>query len=372
MRLRSFGIRQARLLFGAFLLLRLLFIGNTSITELLHDCITDKEHLRQHPHPGAGAKDHHGKWGYIHDAKFLHHHPNLHPFSIPKSERAQICAAPGKGPEETLAAYRRLTQSVQIQPAPLQNGMPVHDNKLFCAVYTHPGASDMTVAALETWGRRCDGFLAASTITDASRGMVEIPHDGKNYGKYNGIWQKVRSMMTYIYEQYGSQYDYFHFNGDDTFVVVENLKAFLHKKRPRYVGSRYTPWWLDKPEEPFAGANWALSQPGFYYPLGGPGYTISAATLRFLVQEIIPVCEATIDESPEDYFVGRCLWSAGIRPEFNGDDKGIDIFNPIGLEWNYISSQSVSFHMIKTPAYMRRFERLLYRRNQTDTDCPQP
>jgi glycoprotein-N-acetylgalactosamine 3-beta-galactosyltransferase len=216
--------------------------------------MSDEEHLRLHPHPGAGAKDEQGRWGYIHDAQFLRRNPDLHPFTIPDHERDQICAAPGQGPEGNVAAYKRLTEIIQILPEPQQNGQPIHDNKLFCAVYTHPGGDNRTGAGLETWARRCDGFLAASTVTDAARGLVNLPHYGNYPGQYNGIWQKVRSMMTYIYENYGSEYDYFHFNGDDTFVIVENLKAFLHEKRPRFVGVWFKPWWVKTKRNPFTGS----------------------------------------------------------------------------------------------------------------------
>ena len=251
----------------------------------------------------------------------------------------------------------------------------------------------MTEAALETWAHRCDGFLAASTVTDAARGMVHIPHGGNNYGKYKGIWQKVRSMMTYIYTHYGNDYDYFHFNGDDVFLVVENLKAFLHEKRPRYVGMWRSPQhmkhWRD---------NLAEEYPNFYYPLGGAGYTMSQETLRLLVQELLPVCEETTDESEEDYYVARCLWPAGIRAEPYWDETGANLYNPGG--WTFyekellrsrrwkrshqsiaqhhklpryprsvaISKTSASFHLVKTPAYMRRYEQLIYRRSN-ETDC---
>ena len=333
--------------------------------------VSDEEHLRLHPHPGAGAKDEEGHWGYIHDAKFLRRNLNLSQFTIPDHERDQICAAPGKGPEGSRAAYRRLTKLIQILPEPQQNKQPIHDNRLFCAVYTYPGGDSRTEASINTWARRCDGFLAASTVTDAARGLVNLPHYGSYPGHYYGIWQKVRSMMTYIYEHYGSEYDYFHFNGDDTYVVVENLKAFLHEKRPRYVGLWFKPWWVPAKATPFTGSDWARLHPDFYYATGGPGYTLSQATLRFLVQEILPVCDATIDEPPEDVFVAQCLWHAGIRAEPHWDEKGINLFIQEGMKESKISRKSVSFHYIAQPALFRRMERLLYRRHLSDTDCLQ-
>ena len=377
----------------------------TTATEI-HDTakinVSDEFHLEQHPHPHAGAKDAQGNWGYIHDAKFLHRHSTpLHPFTIAENERDEICAPPGQGYEGGMGAYQLLTENIRIRTdAQLHNGSsPLHNNdiKLFCAVYTHAGSSRMTVAALETWARRCDGFMAASTVTDAAKGMVHLPHGGNHYGQYKGIWQKVRSMMTYIYTHYGDEYDYFHFNGDDVFLIVENLKAFLQEKRPRYVGM-----WRSAHHMKHWSTNLAKLHPDFYYPLGGAGYTMSQDTLRQLVQEIFPVCESTTDESDEDYYVARCLWPAGIRAEPYWDETGANLYNPGG--WNYyekklmrgsnwkkshraiaryhspvppfpkslpqaISNISVSFHLVKTPAAIRRYERLIYRRFSNETEC---
>ena len=45
---------------------------------------------------------------------------------------------------------------------------------------------------------------------------------------YYGCWQKVRSMLTYIYKHYYGSYDWF-FVSDDSipFVLVENLRRYL-------------------------------------------------------------------------------------------------------------------------------------------------
>ena len=144
----------------------------------------------------------------------------------------------------------------------------------------------------------------------------------------------------------------------------------------------------------------AAEYPDFYYPLGGAGYTMSQETLRLLVQELLPACEDTTDESEEDYYVARCLWPAGIRAEPYWDETGANLYNPGGWtfyqielmrSWSWkesdnfiaqhhkmprfptslpqaISRHSVSFHLVKTPAYMRRYERLIYRRSN-ETDC---
>jgi hypothetical protein len=42
--------------------------------------------------------------------------------------------------------------------------------------------------------------MVASTKTDKKLGTVNIPHEGPE--EYNNIWQKVRSMWSYIYDNY--------------------------------------------------------------------------------------------------------------------------------------------------------------------------
>lgn len=47
---------------------------------------------------------------------------------------------------------------------------------------------------------KCDGFMVASTKTDVALGTVAIPHEGPE--EYNNIWQKVRAMWSYVYDNY--------------------------------------------------------------------------------------------------------------------------------------------------------------------------
>lgn len=42
--------------------------------------------------------------------------------------------------------------------------------------------------------------MAASTKTDVALGTVAIPHEGPD--EYDNIWQKVRSIWSYVYDNY--------------------------------------------------------------------------------------------------------------------------------------------------------------------------
>jgi len=59
--------------------------------------------------------------------------------------------------------------------------------------------------------------MVASTKTDVALGTVAIPHEGPE--EYNNIWQKVRSMWSYIYDNYYEKVSIFREAGNLTFTM---------------------------------------------------------------------------------------------------------------------------------------------------------
>lgn len=326
-----------------------------------------------------------------------------HPFTISLKEKKEVCAPNGEGPEGNTAVHDFLSNSLQVQTATADPP----SIKLFCAVYTHPGGEPLLEAQRQTWAPRCDGYLAASSYTDENKGIVDIPHTSKYLHQYKGVWRKVRAMYSYIYQNFGEDYDYFHFNGDDVYLVVENLKLFLRETKPKFVGIWFP---MVMPRHKFMAMH-NVSLDGmpndFYYVGGGPGYTLSRDTLKTLVEDILPHCHHETDSAPEDVFVSHCLWKAGIKAEPQWDTSGAHRYHHLSLwflqfydisvcghrlDCNYwkktqrllskygfpqfegggltrfASNSSTSFHGIKTPAYMKRVERLVYRRG-AQSDC---
>ncbi len=107
---------------------------------------------------------------------------------------------------------------------------------------------------------KCDGFMVASNKTDESINAVDIPHQGIE--EYDNIWQKVRSIWAYVYDNFYDDYDWFHIGGDDVFLIVENLRLYLESEEirtaanggvylphgnetrqvPLYLGCRFAVW----------------------------------------------------------------------------------------------------------------------------------
>ncbi|CAJ1933565.1 unnamed protein product [Cylindrotheca closterium] len=136
----------------------------------------------------------------------------------------------GEGGNLVLQKVRRgLDQSIRDNSKAAASKTPP---RILCMVYTvhleaNPHASLTAIA--QTWATKCDGFFAASNLTDPTNGGIDLPHFGEE--SYGNMWQKVRTMWSYAYEHYANEYDYFYICGDDVYVVVDNLRAFLNSPR---------------------------------------------------------------------------------------------------------------------------------------------
>jgi hypothetical protein len=156
--------------------------------------------IQPRAHPHAGAKDELYRWGYVHDPTILIQKPQ--PFMILPEEKDDICASIGYG-NEGGGKMANMIFRKQIKVAEINEISDVSSitssavPKVFCAIYSYPGNNNQTDAIRRTWGGRCDGFMTASTETNHDLATVNVPHFGNGNGKYNGIWQKVRSMISY-------------------------------------------------------------------------------------------------------------------------------------------------------------------------------
>lgn len=369
-------------------------------------------------HPHKGAKDEFGRWGYVHDPTILRHRQNNDsswPFSTAKygpEEEAELCADVAHGPEGAGEMAREIFGSI-VKVVTTHSSDEKGSVRVFCAVYSYPGNNNQSDAIRETWAKRCDGFMVASTETDHEGATVHIPHAGPHEGKYQGIWQKVRSMLAYMHDNFLNDYDFFLLCGDDTYVIMENLKAFLTSPKfvqdaggpgypnPMYVGAPTHPYWM---KHEYKG--------DFYYNGGGSGYLINAVVLRVLVQDILPHCQSRKLTPIEDVYMGECLQKhlnvtgydtrdteererffvydplrrAAIKSPAEalrngGDDRKFGTFVRRQIGWLHttmgwtpkygtgvISPTSISFHLVQPAVKMRRYERLFYRMRDAKLD----
>jgi hypothetical protein len=364
-------------------------------------------------HPHAGARDENGYWNYIPDVTFfrrnvLKHYGDADSFSsfpLDPDLLEQVCQiAPGYG-DEGWEGYKIL-RHVQVNgPNPVPESVNTTDimstlptnisdlspPRILCAIYTHDEKSDQIRAMVETWGWRCDGFFAASTKTVTDIAAINLPHRGEE--SYYNMWQKTRSMLAFMFDNYIDDYDYFYLAGDDTYVIVENLQNYLRllegmeggrDARPLYIGQQ-----IYVPEK------WGIE---IVYNMGGSGYVLNRLALRRLVLEVLPTCRAEEVTSFEDVNVGRCMLEMGILPVdtadiahrqrfFDLDPNSVAVRDPatsdqscvkeIFSHWakdhgmrhgvDLVSTQAVAFHHIGSPASVLRHHAIFYNSCQRGT-----
>jgi hypothetical protein len=254
---------------------------------------------------------------------------------------------------------------LSLSPPPHRTAVP--PPRILCSVYTHAPRHGNIKDIVDTWGWRCDGFLAASNKTDRSIGAVHLLHAGEE--TYNNMWQKTRSMVAFLYDYY-LDYDYFLLCGDDTFIVLENLRNYLLLLEYETGGRHRQPLYLGL----------ALSLWGVHYNSGGPGYILSRLALQRLVQDGLDYFYTNTVISGEDAVMGRLMTvlhvpvvdtsDAANRQRFFhnslnqvGSNDYLDLYSSFTFDHgnrtarNTISTQSIGFHMVTS---MHRFAAILY------------
>ena len=367
---------------------------------------------RRHPH--AGARDENGHWDYVPDVTLIRRRvlhelgsadsSSYFPLQDPELFK-QVCQVPPGFGDEGLDGYRVLSHVQLNGPNPVPDAeteefnntnifltptLPPTTNisdllppRILCAVYTTEKAHEQLQAIVDTWGWRCDGFFAASTKTVPDLGALDLPHLGKE--EYLNMWQKTRSILAFIFDNYIDEFDYFHVAGDDTYLIVENLRNYLHllealeggrDTRSLYLGLRTY----------FVNRKYGWEPP---YNLGGPGYILNRIALHRFVTEALPTCRADETFPGEDMNVARCFFPMDIFPIDTADvahrqrfhdwnpyelavfvPKKRDIWQQAYEYWakdhgwrvglDLVSTQTVAFHHLKSVLSMKRNHALIY------------
>jgi hypothetical protein len=128
--------------------------------------------------------------------------------------------------------------------------------------------------------------------------------------------------LTYMYDNYFDDYEYVYLAGDDTHVIVENLRRYLYTVEQTH----------DVATEPlFMGA--LTYREGktreFLYNDGGAGYLLNRVALKRLVLEVFPICHQMVGSPAEDMIIASCLRKkALIDPVHTVDAQGRQRFIP--------------------------------------------
>jgi hypothetical protein len=394
---------------------------------------------RDHPH--AGARYPNGTWGYVADVtyarrkmikRYWREHNKTRSDDLPdrdylaftsNRERDGVCNASKQQDVSWAALQRVVVDGRETAPTAGVSGLKrmgqstnfSSHRKILCAVYTYEKNHDRVEGIVGTWGWRCDGFFAASTKTVlphdsnklAAGAIVDLPHEGKE--EYGNMWQKTRSILSYMFDNFLEDYDYFYLAGDVTHLIVENLRRYIEQVEmetmanatslPLYMGMRVH-----------------YRKTTFHH--GGAGYILNREALRRVVTVGFDprekLCDVHARTSAEDRMMGKCCSRLGIpavdttdshgRQRFHAMDPAfVENFAGVDKEtstnkgsskpasrvdhwWHtayeywamenkvpgwkagldLISEQSLAFHHLTTKTQMKRHHALLYRHS-----CPE-
>ncbi len=102
--------------------------------------------------------------------------------------------------------------------------------RVFCFVLTAPKYFNTRAKAVHsTWGRRCNGLFFITESSNDTQGLPIAPIANLTPG-YGHLTQKSVSALQYAYEYHFNNFDWFVKADDDTYIFMENLKAFLRKQ----------------------------------------------------------------------------------------------------------------------------------------------
>lgn len=100
--------------------------------------------------------------------------------------------------------------------------------RLLCWVMTDPNVSFTVIPVKNTWWKLCDQKIFFSSKTDPDLpavGLMVPP--GRDH-----IAEKSRNAWSYIGKNYIAKADFFLKADPDSFINIQNLKQFLHKRSP--------------------------------------------------------------------------------------------------------------------------------------------
>eukprot|EP00730_Choanoeca_flexa_P012081 TRINITY_DN318_c0_g1_i1.p1 TRINITY_DN318_c0_g1~~TRINITY_DN318_c0_g1_i1.p1 ORF type:complete len:563 (+),score=110.18 TRINITY_DN318_c0_g1_i1:129-1817(+) len=103
--------------------------------------------------------------------------------------------------------------------------------RIVCWIMTHYGNRQKAIAVNNTWGRRCTHLMFMSSTPDPALPIVLMDIGGKQDSR-SMLRTKSKQGWLHVYNNYLDKGDFFLKGDDDSYVVMENLKAFLQTKDP--------------------------------------------------------------------------------------------------------------------------------------------
>ena len=207
--------------------------------------------------------------------------------------------------------------------------------KILCLVDTNQAYHDTRAKAImATWGSRCDKLVFASNHSNESIGAIKPPNLSEG-SPTDDLWNKHRETLRFVWDHYKDDYDWFFKANDETYVIIDNLIAFLmspeiqaqHNRGASLHIGNPTSVWIDGPQnrrDEHRKANLTLPVQGLERPngtlifnAGDAGYVINKPFLANMIQWIDrPECTTKLDYPllGDDAMVSVCSSFFGAFP----------------------------------------------------------
>eukprot|EP00041_Stephanoeca_diplocostata_P038180 m.1482870 g.1482870 ORF g.1482870 m.1482870 type:complete len:601 (-) comp25178_c0_seq74:286-2088(-) len=219
-----------------------------------------------------------------------------------------------------------LGQAIDIVYA--ENAKPQYkEPRILCWVLTYPlAASTKARAVNRTWGRKCTFLLFMTTEHVDGLETVELPVHGPE-GR-DKLWTKSKMAWLYVYRNYIDRADWFVKADDDTYISVDNLRRYLT------TFDHTEPWQL--------GRLFQMRHSETRYYSGGSGIVLSQGALKALGSAMASPDDPQWagkpnGKGPEDLLTAITLRKLGIGVQDCLDDKGRQLFLPMGIDFEYFA-----------------------------------
>lgn len=203
--------------------------------------------------------------------------------------------------------------------------------RILCLVLTTERFFNTRVRVLNvTWIQRCNDYYF---VISSNKSFPSLPHTivTKTDDTRENLISKVHNSFRFVHNNLMDTFDWLLKADDDTYMIMENLRYLLsnyNPKEPSYMGFHFNMYLKD-----------------YGYMSGGAGYVISNSGFRRLVENGINVPGACAQsnsffftEVSEDYEIGKCLKTAGVKVMKTLDQKNRETFHPYPLFQHLLGS----------------------------------
>ena len=126
--------------------------------------------------------------------------------------------------------YLSINQLTSYHSIILSQKSDFHSTRICCLILTTPKYFLTRARAVnQTWGPRCDKYLFISERSKKTYGLPIAPIKNLTAG-YKHLTKKSTLAFFYAYEYLIDDFEWFIKADDDTYLIIENLKAFLQKQ----------------------------------------------------------------------------------------------------------------------------------------------